>query len=95
MIESEDLREKQRALKDLLGSPGWEVISAIVAEQVKMRETLILVDEDLSWEGVLSQVKAKGERLGMRLTLELPKTLVEQLEEEIEEALDEEERGNG
>ncbi len=94
-MRSDELREKRRALQSLLDDDGWQVILAIVSEQVKMREALLLVDEDVSVEGLLRQVRARGERLGLKLVLELPKTLVEQLEEEIEEALSEEEIGNG
>lgn len=91
MSTVDELRERRASLKAMTQTLGWGVLTELVGEQVRLRETIILTEESGGLDDLLVGVRMKGERLGMKLVVGLPEAMIESLEADIVEAVIEEE----
>ena len=81
----DELYAQQRALKDLLESRGWELLTQIAHNQIASRRSFFrrpLEDGGKVYE----QEFVKGEAVGIETFLSLPKDLLASLEQDIEMA---------
>ncbi len=77
--DEEEEREKETsnailALKELLKSPGWAILTEILEAQIKQRTDNIMLKPRGSEADEWEKEYQKGEASAMRFILELPKT---------------------
>lgn len=102
-IDGQETRDKQLqgmrevidALDVLLRSYGWDLLSKLGEEQVKMREAQLLANKPEDLRGFITETDLRGERNGIKLFLSLPKMIRDNTYEELknETELDEETAG--
>lgn len=82
--DEQDLRrEILSEYQSLLKSPGWGLLDKLAAEQVAMRQAVVMAMEEKGLEDMLESIRLKAEARAIKLFVSLPETIIEQLREDL------------